>query len=112
MAMNDSIFVAVACISVINIFTFALFAYDKLCAKKNWWRIRESTLLIWSAIGGALGAFLAMNIFHHKTLHLKFKLCVPIFLCIHILIVALIYTNPGHLVEKLLEVLPFGAVNR
>ena len=110
--MNDAFFAATVYILATNIFTFALFGYDKLCAQKNWWRVRESTLLIWSAIGGSLGAFLAMNIFHHKTLHLKFKLCVPIFLCMHVLIIALVYTNPGNFVEKLLGGKLNGFVNR
>ena len=66
----------------VNVVTFALFGYDKYCAQHDKWRVRESTLLIWSAVGGALGAGLAMTLCHHKTLHLKFKFGVPLLLMV------------------------------
>ena len=50
---------------VVNIVTFAL------------WRIEESTLLLWAAFGGSVGALLGMKVWHHKTLHKKFKYGVP-----------------------------------
>lgn len=101
--MNEIIFIIGGYYFAVNIFTFALFAYDKWCAQHDGWRIKESTLLFWAAIGGGLGAFLAMDIFHHKTLHLKFKLFVPIFLFFHIFIVAIILINPENIVEKVLS---------
>lgn len=39
---------------------------DKFCAILNIWRIKEATLLVLSLIGGGIGGFLAMLIFHHK----------------------------------------------
>ena len=82
--MNENFFIAGIYYLAVNVITFALFAYDKWCAKHDRWRVKESTLLFWAAIGGGVGAFLAMDIFHHKTLHLKFKLFVPFFLFLHI----------------------------
>lgn len=46
-------------LAVVNAVTFALFGYDKYCAQHDKWRVRESTLLIWSAVGGTLGAGIA-----------------------------------------------------
>ena len=69
----------------INVLSFVIFAVDKNRAKKNLWRISEAMLLFLAFIGGALGAFLSMLIFRHKTQKLKFTLLVPLFLIIHIL---------------------------
>ena len=99
--MNDKFFLVVAYLLATNIFAFMLFGYDKWCSQHDRWRVRESTLLMWSAIGGSLGACLAMGIFHHKTLHLKFKFGVPFLLCLHAVIAALIYVNPANFMEKI-----------
>lgn len=52
---------------IINVVTFALYGIDKWKAIHNKWRIREATLLITVLIGGSLGAFIAMQMFRHKT---------------------------------------------
>lgn len=49
-----------------NTLLFILMGIDKLCAKYHKYRIREATLLTVSLIGGGLGGFLGMLIFHHK----------------------------------------------
>lgn len=56
----------------INIVTFALFGIDKRRAQRSKRRIEESTLLLWAAFGGSVGALLGMKVWHHKTLHRKF----------------------------------------
>lgn len=99
----EKFFIPAAYLVAVNVVTFALFAYDKYCAQHDKWRVRESTLLFWAAIGGSLGAGLAMEIYHHKTLHAKFKFGVPILLFLQILIAALAVTNPGGIVEKILS---------
>ena len=71
---------------LINIISFIQFGLDKYKARKGMWRIPESTLLLAAAVGGALGAWIGMFVFHHKTKHLKFILCVPLFLLLHILL--------------------------
>lgn len=101
--MQDKFLIAAVYLAVVNVVTFALFAYDKYCAQHDRWRVRESTLLFWSAIGGALGAGIAMEICHHKTLHLKFKFGVPLLLFVQIILIGLLLTNPGNIVGKLLS---------
>lgn len=55
-------------------------------------RIPESTLLLLAFMGGSVGAWLGIKVWHHKTLHKKFKYGVPfifilqIALCIYLLI--------------------------
>ena len=64
-------------IGIINILTFILYGIDKLKAKKSKWRIPESTLIGIAIIGGSIGAWLGMKVWHHKTLHKKFKYGIP-----------------------------------
>ena len=59
---------------------------DKWKAKKNRWRVRESTLLIIAALGGSIGSLAGMYLFRHKTQHLKFTLGVPLILAAQCLI--------------------------
>jgi uncharacterized membrane protein YsdA (DUF1294 family) len=73
---------------VINIVTFLVYGIDKWKAKQGSWRISEATLLILAVIGGSIGALLGMKIWHHKTMHKKFKYGLPLILLVQI---ALIY---------------------
>ena len=71
----------------INLVAFVLFGIDKWKAEKQKWRIPESTLLSLAALGGSIGAWIGMKVWHHKTLHKKFKYGVP---AIFILQIALV----------------------
>lgn len=61
----------------INILAFLVYGIDKLKAKKSWWRISEKTLLLLAALGGSIGAWAGMRLWHHKTLHKKFRYGIP-----------------------------------
>ena len=65
---------------VINIVTFQVYGIDKWKAKQGSWRISEATLLILAVIGGSIGALLGMRVWHHKTMHKKFKYGHPLIL--------------------------------
>ena len=65
---------------IINAAGLLLMLVDKWKAKKNRWRVRESTLLLIAALGGSVGSLLGMYLFRHKTLHLKFTLGIPLIL--------------------------------
>ena len=61
----------------INVVALLLFALDKACARRNAWRVPETTLLLCAALGGS-GALLAgMLLLRHKTKHKKFYIGVP-----------------------------------
>lgn len=64
----------------INVITLIVYGVDKFKAIKNMWRIPELTLLGLAAAGGAIGAWLGMKMWHHKTQHRKFTILVPLFL--------------------------------
>ena len=74
---------------LVNIGNFVLFAIDKHLSVKNKERIPESTLILLSAMGGALGGLCSMYIFRHKTKHAKFYISLPLFLMLHIIVAIL-----------------------
>lgn len=71
-------------ILIINILTFIVYGIDKLKAKKGKLRIPESTLLLLAIIGGSIGAFLGMKVWHHKTMHKKFKYGIPLIIILQL----------------------------
>ena len=75
----------------INIITFFIYGIDKLKAKKGKWRIPESTLLLLAIIGGSIGAWLDIKVWHHKTLHKKFKYGIPLIVIAQIAIAVYIF---------------------
>ena len=75
---------------VLNIVTFLVYGIDKWKAKQGSWRISEVSLLILAVIGGCIGALLGMKIWHHKTMHKKFKYGLPMILLAQIALIYLI----------------------
>lgn len=79
---------------VINMIAFTLFGIDKAKARADKWRIPEHTLLLFVFLGGEIGGFLGMKVFHHKTKKNKFRITVPILLVVElVLIVFFLYQN-------------------
>ncbi|MBR4926337.1 MAG: DUF1294 domain-containing protein [Prevotella sp.] len=76
----------------INILTFLVYGIDKWKARNDKWRISEATLLLLAVIGGSIGAWAGMSVWHHKTLHKKFRYGVPLILIIQVaLIIYMLY---------------------
>lgn len=61
----------------VNVLTFIVYGFDKRKARRKRWRIPEATLLGLAVVGGSVGAWIAMRLFHHKTLHNKFRYGIP-----------------------------------
>ena len=77
----------------INIATFFLYGIDKYKAKKNKWRISEATLLLMAVIGGSIGAWGGMRIWHHKTMHKKFKYGIPVIIIFQVALAVYLLIN-------------------
>lgn len=84
--MNKTLMILGAVVAV-NLITFLLYAIDKRKAIKNKWRIPERVLLWW-ALPAPWGAFAGMKIIRHKTQHKKFTILVPLFMVLHIVLLA------------------------
>ena len=78
---------------VINVATFFTFGIDKLKAKHAKWRIREASLLALAVLGGSIGAWLGMKVWHHKTKHKKFKYGVPAIIIAQLVIIGSMPTD-------------------
>ena len=76
---------------IINIVTFIVYGIDKLKAKKALWRIREASLLMLAILGGSIGAWLGMKVWHHKTQHKKFRYGIPAIIIIQLIIIGCLY---------------------
>ena len=74
---------------IINAAGFFSMGCDKQRARRHRWRTPESVLLTIAFIGGSFGSLLGMRIFHHKTKHKKFTILIPLFLVLHIALIAL-----------------------
>ena len=77
----------------INAVTFIVYGIDKYKAKKAKWRIPEATLLLLAVLGGSIGAWMGMKVWHHKTMHKKFKYGIPAILLIQIALIAYLHMN-------------------
>ena len=71
-------------LAAVNVVTFFMYGIDKLKAKRSKWRISEAALLWMAVIGGSIGAWLGIKIWHHKTMHKKFKYGVPAIIILQI----------------------------
>ena len=72
---------------IINIVTFLVYGIDKWKAKKSLWRVRENSLLMLAILGGSIGAWLGMKVWHHKTLHKKFRYGIPAIIIIQLAVI-------------------------
>ena len=77
----------------INLALFIAMYLDKQRAIQRKWRVPEKTFWLLAMVGGSLGGILGMNIFRHKTKHLKFKYGFPIVLIIQIIITYIFFIN-------------------
>ena len=84
MTLTQTLFVWLA---FINLFAIAIFALDKFKAVNGKWRIKESTLLLVAFLGGALGAYVGMQLFRHKTQKAKFVVGVPLLFVLNVVMV-------------------------
>ena len=73
---------------IINALGLLIMLADKEKAKKHLWRIPESTLLTVAALGGSVGCYAGMRLFHHKTRKPKFYIGVPVIFAVQLLIAA------------------------
>lgn len=79
--------IALIYLAGMNVVTFLLYGVDKWKSKRGKWRIPEATLIWMAVLGGSIGALLGIRLWHHKTLHTKFRYGVPAILLVQVLVV-------------------------
>ena len=70
--------------ALISIIAIIVTVADKVKAKTGAWRVKESTLLILSAIGGSVAMFITMQVIRHKTKHPKFMIGIPLIIAVQV----------------------------
>lgn len=76
---------------VLNILSAVLTIADKSFAKRGKWRISENTLLFTAILGGSLAEYIVMRIIHHKTLHKKFMVGLPLILFLQAVLIFVVF---------------------
>lgn len=89
----------------VNLVALILYGIDKKKAEKGKYRIPESRLLLIAFLGGSIGAWLGILIFHHKTKKKKFSVTVPILATLLILISGFSLYQNYHLITTEYEYL-------
>lgn len=70
--------VLIVWLALMSVMLFGMMGIDKHCARKNKRRIPERRLFAFAILGGAVGGWLGMRIFRHKTRHWYFRLGFPV----------------------------------
>lgn len=78
-------------LAAVNVLAFVLYGVDKFKARQGRWRISEATLLLTAVLGGALGAWVGMLLWHHKTLHPRFRYGLPLLVLAWLVLLTWIY---------------------
>ena len=87
--------IAAATLALISLISVIVTVYDKWAAKRRpSGRIRESSLIALSVVGGSAAMLLTMLIIRHKTRHPKFMIGIPLILIIQ---AALIYVFANYM---------------
>ena len=86
---TTTIALIVAVYVALNILAFMAYGLDKMKASANKWRISEKTLLI-LAFFGPFGGYAGMLICRHKTQKKPFVWAVPLFIVLHIILIAVV----------------------
>ena len=76
---------------LVNFLGILLTISDKKRAKHEAWRIRERTFFLVSAVGGSIGTYAAMRLFHHKTKHRRFMIGLPLLILAQVILVLVVW---------------------
>lgn len=76
---------------IMNLVGFFVMGEDKRRARKHLWRIPEKTLFLCSILGGSVGTWAGMYVFHHKTKHWYFVIGMPLLLVLQAGILSYFY---------------------
>lgn len=71
---------------VVNVVAFVVYGIDKYKARKGWWRVPENALWGLAVMGGSIGAYLGVKVWHHKTMHNKFRYGIPAIILLQLLL--------------------------
>lgn len=68
---------------VMNVWAFIRMGQDKRYARKSRQRVPEKQLFLIALLGGAVGGWIGMQVWHHKTKHRSFTIGIPLFILVN-----------------------------
>ena len=80
---------------ILGLISIFITIWDKLAAKRHVRRVPERTLMLLGFLGGALPMYAVMLAIRHKTRHKRFMIGLPVFILLHIALVALLVRCGG-----------------
>ncbi|MDM5299029.1 DUF1294 domain-containing protein [Bacillus pumilus] len=78
---------------LVNGYAFILMGEDKRRAKAHKWRISEAHLWSAAVLFGAVGSFLGMYYFRHKTKHTAFRIGLPVLMVLQVMALGYVSMN-------------------
>ena len=93
--MSQPQIIVLSYLLIINLIAFVLYGIDKKRAIRNEFRIRERILLWIARLGGAIGSWLGIKLFRHKTKHTKFRIVVPLWIVIWVVVIVVMTMKMG-----------------
>ena len=84
------VIIFVVYILIVNVLAFIMYGIDKRRSQRKMYRIPENTLLWMARLGGGVGSWLGIKVFHHKTKHKRFMIIVPLWTVLWV--AAIVYT--------------------
>ena len=73
--------------AIISVVTVIATVYDKGAARKGGRRVSEAMLILLALLGGGVAELVVMKNIHHKTLHKKFMIGLPVIIGLHIALI-------------------------
>ena len=70
-------YIAALWVALVGVVLFCMMGADKRFARRGERRIPEARLFFLAVLGGAVGGWLGMRVFHHKTRHWYFAVGFP-----------------------------------
>ncbi len=64
---------------------------DKRKARLHKWRTPEKVLFLVSILGGSIGTWAGMYLFHHKTRHWYFVVGMPLIVILQVILIVLLF---------------------
>ena len=77
-------------LAAINLIAVIVTVHDKLAAVRGSWRVKERTLMLISALGGAPAMYLTMLIIRHKTRKPLFMIGIPLVFVLELVVLFLV----------------------
>ncbi|WP_207953026.1 DUF1294 domain-containing protein [Paenibacillus agricola] len=90
--MNNLYVILAIILIIMNVIGFIRMGQDKQYAKKRRRRVSERQLFMIALLGGAIGSWIGMRVWRHKTNHRSFTIGIPLLVVVNVGVIYLAIT--------------------